>query len=68
MIRMMAERAEERRQHEADRDALVEATAETLEVYANLASTYADTIARQSELLDNVDDTLRKVRQLLAET
>ena len=64
----MAEPARERRRHETDREALAEATAETLEVYANLAEGYAGTIARQSELLASVDATLRKVRQILAET
>ena len=64
----MAESAIERRQHEADRDALVEATSETLEMYAQLAHSYADSIDRQRDLLEGVDDTLRKVRQILAES
>lgn len=63
----MAEPFTERPPHHRDREALVEATAETLEVYNNLASTYAATIVRQHELLDSVDGTLRKVRQILAD-
>ena len=51
---------------EADRDALVEATKETLEVYANLADTYDETITRQGELLESIDETLSRVRDLLS--
>ena len=67
-VPVMAEQSAERRLHEADREALVEATNETLQVYAELATSYADTIARQNELLDTVDETLNRVRRLLAET
>ena len=56
----------ERPLHGADRDALVEATTETLEVYANLAERYRQTIARQAELLRTAEDTLQKVRRLLS--
>lgn len=52
--------------HEADREALVEATYETLEVYANLAHSYDGAIARQHQLLETVEETLQKVRQILA--
>ena len=63
----MANGGDARRTHEADRVALTEATTETLEVYAHLADRYDDTIARQNELLANVDETLRRVRLLLAD-
>ena len=64
----MAELPADRRRHEADREALVEATSETLEVYADLAHSYSDSIARQRDLLHHVDDTLRRVRQILADS
>ena len=60
----MAEQAD-RKAHELERAALVEATRETLSVYAELADEYDRSIARGHDLLDEVDDTLRKVRALL---
>jgi hypothetical protein len=64
----MADGNGDRRSCDADREALVEATSETIRVYADLASTYAATIARQSELLGSLDETLQKVRALLDRT
>jgi hypothetical protein len=61
----MAEESTERRLYEADREALVEATNETLGVYADLAHSYDDTLARQHEILVSVDETLRRVREFL---
>lgn len=63
----MAEAAE-RKAHELERQALVEATQETLSVYAGLAEEYDKSIARGHDLLDEVDDTLRRVRALLDDT
>lgn len=65
ILHLMAEASRDRRSYEADRDALVEATAETIQIYADLSSRYSDTIVRQAELIGSVDETLRKVRELL---
>lgn len=62
----MADHAALRRRCEADREALAEATTEVLEVYANLVSDCAASIARRSAHLEAVDSTLHKVRDLMA--
>ena len=62
------ETVEERSQHERERRALVEATQATLETFAVLGAVYDDTLARGDQILGDVDDTLRKVRELLKET
>jgi hypothetical protein len=64
----MADGNGDRRSSQGDREALVEATTETIQVYADLAGTYAATIDRQRALLTSLDETLRKVHELLDRT
>lgn len=49
----------------AEREALVEATNGTLKTYATLATRYEETLERQHELIQSVDLTLDRVRQIL---
>ena len=62
----VAEREPDRESHQAEREALVDATNETLAVYADLAVGYDEQIARQAALLNDVDETLARVRAILA--
>lgn len=53
---------------EMDREALAEANAEMLEVYNKLANSYAATIAQHNEVLEHVEGTLHRVREIIDRT